>query len=83
MGIKIAKLDLKKSLEDDKVTLERIAIATKWDREMVSVWEKNGRDACGNLIEEAEAAFKKKLRRGRQLTLDCEFWRSEGTSWLC
>ncbi len=30
MGIKIARFDLKKSLEENKVMLERIAMAAKW-----------------------------------------------------
>ncbi len=36
MGIKIAWLDLEKSLEDYKVTLKRIAMATNWDSETTS-----------------------------------------------
>jgi hypothetical protein len=59
MGIKIAKLDLEKSLEDYKVTLERIAMAAKWDEDMVSAWRKKGWSMCGTLIREADAALRK------------------------
>jgi hypothetical protein len=37
MGIKIARLDLTKNLED--VTLTRIAIATTWDDNLKSSWQ--------------------------------------------
>ncbi len=42
MGIKISKFSLEKSLEDYKFTLERIAMAAKWDKETISVWERKG-----------------------------------------
>jgi hypothetical protein len=49
---------LEKSLEDYKVTLERIAMAL-WDESTVSAWEKTGSSVCGVLIGEAEAALRK------------------------
>jgi hypothetical protein len=58
MGMKIAKLHLEKSLEDYKVTLERIAMAL-WDESTVSTWEKKGSSVCRALIGEAEAALRK------------------------
>jgi hypothetical protein len=63
IGIKIGKLDSEKNLEDYKVTLERIAMVAKFDREMASTLEKKDRDACGNLIKEADSALKKAKER--------------------
>jgi acyl-CoA reductase-like NAD-dependent aldehyde dehydrogenase len=63
MGIKIGELDSENSLEDYKVTLVRIAMVAKFDREMASTLEKKDRDACGNLIKEADKALKKAKER--------------------
>jgi transcriptional regulator len=75
VGIKIAKLDLEKSLEDYKVTLERIARAAKWEEDTVSAWEKKGRreaDAALRKAKDKEAA-KTRLRimeAGRDKLID-------------
>ncbi len=63
MGIKISKFGLGKSLEDYKVTLERIAMAAKWDKETILVWERKGWSVCRSLIGEAHAAPRKAQER--------------------
>ncbi len=63
MCIKISKFGLEKSLEDYKVTLERIAMAAKWDKETISVWERKGWSVCRSLIGEAHAALRKAKER--------------------
>jgi hypothetical protein len=39
--------------------LERIAMAAKWNEDMVSAWEKKGWSVCGTLIGEADVALRK------------------------
>jgi hypothetical protein len=62
MDIKISKLDLEKSLKDYKTTLERIAMAANWDKEITSIWEKKGRSIFGSLIGESDTALRKPKR---------------------
>jgi hypothetical protein len=56
MGIKIAPFDLTKNLEDFRVTLERIAMAAKWNDDLKSLWQQKGKDSCGYLLKEADRA---------------------------
>jgi hypothetical protein len=56
MGIKIARFDLTKNLEDFKVTLERIAMAAKWNDDLKSLWQQKGKVSCGYLLKEADRA---------------------------
>jgi hypothetical protein len=63
MGIMIARFDLEKSLKDYKVTLERIAMAAKWNNDTISAWQQKGQDACEDLLKEAEKALKKAKER--------------------
>jgi hypothetical protein len=58
LGTKIAQFDLKTSPEDYKITLKRIAMSAKWNDDLTSGWQKKGRDACGDLLMEAEVVLK-------------------------
>jgi hypothetical protein len=46
MGIKKACFDLKKSLEDYKVMLERITMAAHGNDDTTFAWQQKGRDSC-------------------------------------
>jgi hypothetical protein len=48
---------LEKSLEDDKVTLGRIEMAAKCDKDTASTWERKGMDVCEILVNDADAAL--------------------------
>ncbi len=39
--------------------MEKIRMATKWDEEMVTVWEEKGKNIFGSILEEAESALKR------------------------
>jgi hypothetical protein len=54
---------LEKSLEDDKVTLGRIDMAPKCDKENASTWERKGMDVCEILVKDADAALKRVKKR--------------------
>jgi hypothetical protein len=42
MGIKIARFHMTKTLEDYRVTLDRVAMAAKWNSNLKYVWECKG-----------------------------------------
>ncbi len=80
MGIRISKFNLEKSLEDFQTTMERIAMAAKWNEETISTWERKRRDTCGKLIEEAGLALKKAEDREADEAV-YPLWRPAGASW--
>jgi hypothetical protein len=81
MGIKRVRFDLDESLEDYKVTLERIAMAAKWNNDTRSAWQQKGKEACGDLLKEAVKALKKaKERKAAETRL--RILEPEGRSWL-
>jgi hypothetical protein len=59
MGIQISKFNLEKSLEDYRITLERIKMAANWDGDTVSAWEETGKNVYGSVLEEEEPALKR------------------------
>jgi hypothetical protein len=42
IGIKMARFDGTKSLEDFRITLERVAMAAKWAADQKKEWEERG-----------------------------------------
>ncbi len=46
-GIKVAKLALENSMEDFRVTVERIREAAKWKEDIISSWMEKGQEVCG------------------------------------
>jgi hypothetical protein len=46
MDIKIAQMDVLKSLEDFRVILERVAMVSQWELERKKSWEYQGTATC-------------------------------------
>ncbi len=48
-----------KSMEDYEVTVERVAIAAKWDENLKLAWICKASVACGELLREADEVLEK------------------------
>jgi hypothetical protein len=57
-GIKVAMKAMENAKLDFKITIDRVAEASKWKREMTEDWISKGEGACANLLEKAEEALR-------------------------
>jgi predicted HicB family RNase H-like nuclease len=57
-GIRAAMKAMDNAKLDFKATIDRVAEASKWKKEMVEDWKSRGELACANLIERAEEVLK-------------------------
>jgi hypothetical protein len=57
-GIRAAMKAMENAKLDFKATIDRVAEASKWKKEMVEDWTSSGELACVKLIEEAEEVLK-------------------------
>jgi hypothetical protein len=64
MGIKMARFNMTKSMENYKITLDRAAMAAKWDTNLKFAWVCKGSAACGELLKEADEASEKAREQG-------------------
>jgi hypothetical protein len=54
MGIKMARFNMNKSLEDYRITLYRVSMAARWTQEWKQGWEDRGTAACEELMKQAD-----------------------------
>jgi hypothetical protein len=59
MGIKMARFNMTKSMKDYKVTVDRLAMAAKWDENLKFAWQCKGSAACSELLRETDEALEK------------------------
>jgi hypothetical protein len=59
IGIKAARIATENTRADFKVTINRIAEASRWKRGVTEDWLSRGETVCGGVMEEAEEALKK------------------------
>jgi hypothetical protein len=52
-GIKMAKLALENSMEDFRVTVERMGEAARCSEDIINEWLEKGRAVCGDVVKEA------------------------------
>jgi hypothetical protein len=57
-GIKAAKKAMENAKSDFKATIDRVAEASRWKKEMAEDWLSRGMVVCTNLLEEAEKVLK-------------------------
>ncbi len=57
-GIKAAKKAMGNAKSDFKATIDRVAEASRWKKEIIDDWLSRGELACGKLMEKAEEALK-------------------------
>ncbi len=55
----MARFNLTKSLEDYRVILDRVVMATKWDKNLEFTWQCMGKATCGELFKEADKALER------------------------
>ncbi len=63
IGIKTARIATENAKADFKVTIDRIAEASRWKRGVKEDWLSRGETVCRGLMEEAEEALKKAKAR--------------------
>jgi hypothetical protein len=59
MGIRMARFSMAKSIEDYKVTVDRVAMAVKCNENLKFAWIRKGSAAFGELLREADEALEK------------------------
>jgi hypothetical protein len=59
MGIRMARFSMTKSIEDYKVTVDRVTMAVKWDENLKFAWICKGSAACRELLREADKTWEK------------------------
>jgi hypothetical protein len=57
-GIRVAMKAMENAKLDFKTTIDRVAEASKWKREMTEDWISRGEGACAELLEKAEEVLK-------------------------
>ncbi len=74
-GIRAAMKAMENAKLDFKATIDRVAEASKWKKEMVEDWISRGELACVKLIEEAEEVLKEAEAREEA---EAKVWIMEG-----